>query len=75
MLAGDVSTVRARGPGRPLRQVQAIASDACATCRVVYDPTSNEDQLWLGCDSCNRSVLSQTLPLRSVRFTVRCCNS
>lgn len=54
-LAGDASAVR-RGPGRPpSRQVQVIATDACATCRVVYDPTSNEDLLWLGCDSCNRS--------------------
>lgn len=65
-LAGDASAVR-RGPGRPpSRQVQVIATDACATCRVVYDPTSNEDLLWLGCDSCNRSFppSSQTVTLQ-----------
>ena len=59
VLTGDALAPRAQGPGRLSRQVQAIATDACATCRVVYDPSSNEDLLWLGCDSCSRCGQSQ----------------
>ena len=49
---GCVICAATRGSGR-LPQ-ESILSNACATCRVVYEPNTDDDLLWLGCDSCNR---------------------